>query len=221
MKRGAIFRSLQKRFRSGRFVMVEKIIRDILKVKDEVTILDCGGRADYWEYLPEDLRTRTLITILNFRSELDLYQTAQSDLRVIEVEGDACNMPQYTDKAFDLVHSNSVIEHVGSYKNMRKFADETRRVGVGYYMQTPNFWFPVDPHYAVPFFHWLPDCTRAHLFTVVNVGYARKCEFNDALEWVDGTKIISSGTVRKLFPDAAIRKERILGLAKSTMAIRM
>lgn len=221
MKRGKVFQSLQRRFRSSRFTVVEKIIRDALELKDEVAVLDCGGRSDYWEYLPKDLRDRTRITILNFQSELDLYPTTQSNLQVTEVEGDACCMPQYADKSFDLIHSNSVIEHVGSYMNMKRFADETRRVGIRYYLQTPNFWFPVDPHYAVPFFHWLPDCIQVYLFTVVNVGYARKCEFNVALGWVDSTKIVSAGMIRKLFPDATIRKERFLGLAKSTIAIRM
>jgi Methyltransferase domain len=221
MKRGKLFRMLQSRFRARRFKVLETMIRDILTRQEEVTILDAGGRSDYWMMLPPDLRERTRITVLNFASELELYPEDQGNLRIEEVVGDACNMPQYANGSYDLVHSNSVIEHVGSYQNMKRFADETRRVGKSYYMQTPNFWFPIDPHYGVPFFHWLPDSARIALFETVNVGYARKTDFASALVNVDHTRIISRRMVRKLFPDARITSEKVLFAAKSTMATRV
>lgn len=221
MKRGKLFRMLQTRFRARRFAVLEAMIRGILARQEEVTILDAGGRSDYWMMLPPDLRSRTRITVLNFASELELYPENQGDLRIEEVVGDACNMPQYANGSFDLVHSNSVIEHVGSYQNMRRFAEETRRVGKSYYVQTPNFWFLIDPHYGVPFFHWLPDSARIALFETVNVGYARKADFATALVNVDHTRIISRRMMRKLFPDAQITSERVLFAAKSTMATRV
>lgn len=219
MKRGPLFQKIQSHFRTRRFQLVEGMIRQILSEKAEMTILDCGGRADYWERLPAELRSRVKITVLNFQSEIDLYPTEQGDLRIEEVVGDACNMPQYADQSFDLAHSNSVIEHVGSYQNMQRFADETRRVGRRFFVQTPNFWFPVDPHYGVPFVHWLPDSVKVALFTRVNVGYSKKCSFADAVAQIDHTKIISGRMMRAFFPGAEIRHERLLGLAKSLMAV--
>src|SRR3546814_10323990 len=67
-------------------------------------------------------------------------------------------------RSFDIAHSNSVIEHVITWDNMKNFARETRRVAAWHYVQTPYFWFPVDPHfYKLPFYHWLPRPLRAKL----------------------------------------------------------
>jgi hypothetical protein len=67
------------------------------------------------------------------------------------------------DGGFDLVYSNSVIEHLGGIENQRPFAAECRRVGQNYYVQTPNIWFFMKPHFITPFIHWLP-CKIQRLF---------------------------------------------------------
>ncbi|MBM9595175.1 class I SAM-dependent methyltransferase [Roseitranquillus sediminis] len=200
--------------------MVERHILDILRHKDEVEILDAGGRSDYWRMLSDDLRPKVRIICMNFQDELDRYKSGAADLRIEEVEGDACAMPQYADGSFDLVHSNSVIEHVGSLRNMARFAAETRRVGNAYHIQTPNFWFPIEPHYAFPLVHWLPDQVRLWLFTHFDVGYARKCSFPEALGRVDHTRMIGASMLRQLYPDGRLEKERMGFMAKSLTVVR-
>ena len=64
---------MQARFRKKRFANIEAMLRDVLRNKGEVLVLDAGGTAQYWNMLPEDLRPQVLITTLNFKSELDLY----------------------------------------------------------------------------------------------------------------------------------------------------
>ena len=49
-----------------------------------------------------------------------------------------------------------MIEHVGNHGAQQRFAEEIRRVGRNYYVQTPNRWFPVEPHFVTPFIHYLP-----------------------------------------------------------------
>lgn len=55
-------------------------------------------------------------------------------------------MKQFQDNEFDAVFSNSVIEHVGDYEAQRQMANEIMRVGKRYFVQTPNFYFPIEPH---------------------------------------------------------------------------
>lgn len=221
MKRGRMFRYLQDRFRRKRFEIFEALLREILETQPEVSVLDMGGRPGYWEKLPTDLRDSVKITCLNFQSQLNGFPASSQDLRIVTVVGDACDMSEFSDGTFDLVHSNSVIEHVGSYQNMKRFADEARRVGKNYYIQTPNYWFPIEPHYGVPFFHWLPDTWRIWLFTRMNVGYARKCSFEESKSRVRYTRMISASTMRTFFPDARIKHERLAFLPKSIMAMRV
>lgn len=220
MKRGPLFYAVQKRFRSNRFAEFEKLLRSVLQQKDTVRVLDAGGRGVYWEMLPRDLRSKVRISILNFESENKQYDKVADDLDIEYVVGDACAMPQYADGSFDIVHSNSVIEHVGSWQKMADFAREVSRVGVAYYVQTPNFWFPIEPHYGVPFFHWLSEPTRVFLHVRMRVGYLRKLTFPEALEAVDHHRILNRTVLVSLFPDGHLIKERLLLLTKSLIVIR-
>src|SRR5436305_9486326 len=84
------------------------------------------------------------------------------------VAGDGRALP-FRDGAFDVVFSNSVIEHVGDAASQRRFAREVARVGRAYWVQTPNRWFPVEQHLLTPLVHWLPKQWQRRLvprFTV-------------------------------------------------------
>ena len=129
-------------------------------------------------------------------------------------------MPEFKDKSFDLVHSNSVIEHVGSFQNMERFANEVRRVGVAYFVQTPSFGFPVDPHYGVPFIHWFPDPIRIWAFTRFRIGFVKKREFQKALFDVDHSRIVSKYILCSLFQDARLIRERFMLSTKSITVVR-
>jgi Methyltransferase domain len=214
-------KSMSSRFRKKRFGHIETLIRDVLKYKDEARILDIGGRRDYWQMLAPDLTGRVILTISNLAVEIDIGKQENDPIDVRYVVADACHMPEFPDGSFDLAHSNSVIEHVGSLHNMVRFSDEVRRVGNGYYVQTPNLWFPIEPHFGVPFLHWLPAPTRARLVSRYRIGFgARVSDYREALDKVDHIQIINEFAVRNLFPDAEIRRERFALLVKSVTAIR-
>ncbi len=71
------------------------------------------------------------------------------------VRADATERLPFADEQFDLVYCSSVIEHVPPPKRAA-FAAELRRVARGYFVQTPAFSFPIEPHALLPFAHWLP-----------------------------------------------------------------
>jgi len=221
-RRGKWFVLMQRRFRQRRFALIQQMIEAKLKEAGMVSILDVGGRANYWTMLPDDLRPHVSITLLNSEAELaNYFDSSVSGLCLKQVIGDGCDLSQYRDRSFDIVHSNSVLEHVGNYANMLAFAHEIRRVAVSYYVQTPNFWFPIDPHTAFPIVHWLPDPARLFLLTHASLGYAKKMDFKQALLSIDGTRMVSRRFMQRLFPDARHLCERVGFLfIKSLIAVR-
>ncbi len=214
-------RALRHRLRRARFARVEALLRAILRDRPVARVIDIGGRPGYWHLLDPALRDRVAVTLLNLPEELEReFPPGPADLDIRMVAGDATAMPEHADGGFDLAHSNSVIEHVGLYSAMARFAAEHRRVGRAYYLQTPNFWFPVEPHYGVPFFHWLPEPVRIGMHQRLNVGFARRTDWEDALARVDHTRMISRAMLRRLFPDGRHATERLALLPKSLIVWR-
>jgi ubiquinone/menaquinone biosynthesis C-methylase UbiE len=113
---------------------------------ENTKILDVGGSAFNWMMLP----FHPDLTILDVFEHRDKAGWAQY------VVGDGC-ATTFHDRQFDIVFSNSVIEHVGGLDRQRQFASECMRCGRAFFVQTPNRWFPVDTHTLLPFAHWLPQ----------------------------------------------------------------
>jgi SAM-dependent methyltransferase len=75
------------------------------------------------------------------------------------VRADVLGGLPFADGEFDLAYCSSVIEHVPR-GDRAAFARELRRVARGWYVQTPAFSFPVEPHALLPAAHWLPPRLR-------------------------------------------------------------
>ena len=87
--------------------------------------------------------------------------------------GDATNLSEFPDGSFDVVFSNSVIEHLQTFGNQEAMAREVRRLAPVFWVQTPNFWFPVEPHFLTPAWHWLPVAARVAPAPAPALGLAR------------------------------------------------
>lgn len=203
-------------FRAKRFLRFRSLLTDERGPGEPIRILDLGGEADYWRAFAPLWRDLPLqITILNLHRPNE--RSADFDYR----QGDGCDLKDIADREFDVVHSNSVIEHVGDWSRMVAFAHEVRRVGRRYFVQTPNFWFPVEPHVRLPAFHWLPEQLRYRLLMRRSWGFiARSPDLSAAMNELDHMRLLDIGQMRALFPDAEIERERLMGLTKSLMAIR-
>jgi SAM-dependent methyltransferase len=75
------------------------------------------------------------------------------------VAADATLRLPFDDGAFDLAYSNSVVEHLPPARRPT-FAREIMRVARGWWVQTPAFSFPIEPHSLLPAAHWLPPALR-------------------------------------------------------------
>jgi len=75
------------------------------------------------------------------------------------VRADPAEGLPFADRSFDLVYCSSVIEHVAPERRAA-FAAELRRVGRGWFVQTPARSFPIEPHSLLPGAHWLPARLR-------------------------------------------------------------
>ncbi len=176
-----------------------------------VRILDVGGTPEYWRALPglyqrEDVE----ITIVNLeRRELD-------DRNLKVRYGDARDLSQFSDYSFDVVHSNSVIEHVGLWMDMQRMATEVRRLAPRYFVQTPNYWFPFEPHFRLPIVQFLPQAARAAVVEALNRNPTR----GPAIDVVRGTILLNAKQMAELFPDALLERERFVGLTKSLIAVK-
>jgi hypothetical protein len=179
-------------------------------IQPETTVLDIGGREFNWSLMPFTPR----VTILNLG-----IQGPQSG-RFDWVLGDARKLP-FPDGSFEIVFSNSVIEHLGNAEDQRRFADEVRRVGHSYYVQTPNRYFFLEPHLVTPFIHWLPRKWQGRLLRNFTLwGWITRPDANAQDRYLNTTLMLDCAELRALFPDAEIWKERFVGLTKSFVAAR-
>jgi hypothetical protein len=121
------------------------------------------------------------------------------------VQGDARALP-FEDGSFDIAYSNSLIEHLHPGDRPR-FAAEVSRVADRYWVQTPNLFFPIEPHVLLPGFQFLPERARRRLW-----GLGRPSTEYEPIE------LLSAMELRDLFPDAVILRERFAGLTKSLIA---
>lgn len=193
------------RFRTARGrVLSRQIVRLSGLLGRPVTILDIGGRADYWDNVGFDGVGE--IRLLN-NDENELERAACGDRFVREL-GDARRLSNYGDKSVDLVHSNSVIEHVGQWPDMCAVADEALRVGMSGWMQTPAFEFPVEPHFRLPLLHWLAPPLRRRMLAF-SKDYA-SLDTGGRRYHVDRINLLSRAEVKALFPGCDIFVERLV-----------
>lgn len=203
-------------FRRWRMRQFLPLVDRALAAKREVHILDVGGTIGYWRALAPLWEGRPVrFTLVNLGVEPRIEGPFEL------VPGDARSMPQYADNAFDIVHSNSVIEHVGHWDEMAAMAAEVRRLAPSYFLQTPNQWFPVELHFKLPFIHWLPEQARARWLLSRPGKYLPKgATIADATRLVQRVNLLNRRQMAYLFPDATLRAERMAGLVKSWIAIR-
>jgi Methyltransferase domain len=195
------------RFRKRRM----KAFVDLFHPTTTTTILDVGGEDYNWTLIA----ARPKITLIN-----TYYGRGSRVSAYPKILGDGRKLP-FRDGAFDIVYSNSVIEHVGSFEDQAAFASEVRRVGRAHFVQTPDRSFPIEPHLLAPFIHYLPVNLQRKLVRHFTIwGLVTKPDSKLVEQTLASITLLSAGQMENLFPDSKIVNERVLGLSKSLIAVR-
>jgi len=199
--------SLAARMRRKRFELFLALLKTVPK---PVNILDMGGTQRFWEVMDFTNEPDVFITLLNLTPPTVLYRN------FLGVQGNALDLSRFREKEFDIVFSNSVIEHVGNYDNQRKMAQEVHRIGKRYFVQTPNYYFPIEPHFLFPGFQWMPIRLRILLIRHFKLGWVDKIsDYDKAKELIQNTRLLTRKALTTLFPNASLYEEKIFGLVKS------
>ncbi len=206
-----VYGHFQRRFAPERV----KLFYETFDINEDTKVLDLGGTPFFWNLAQSQGRPVPRVTILN-----TLPVTGQISPCRTAVVGDAKAAP-FDDLSFDIVFSNSLVEHLFSWNYQRIFADEVRRLAPNYFVQTPDKFFPVEPHFMTPFVHWLPKPVRRRTmrnFTVWGVLERPSPKSVDTA--VAEIRLLSRPEMAILFPEAELKSERFMGLSKSIVAYR-
>jgi hypothetical protein len=201
--------SLAERMRLRRWEFIRKRLPELSAMR----VLDLGGTIRWWLRAP--IRPRH-ITIVNLHPD----EGVEAPWLTV-VTGDAC----YADRLlpgqrFDLVFSNSLIEHVGGHMARSALSHVIRSLASRYLVQTPYRYFPIEPHWLFPGMQFLPLSVRWSIACRWPLGHTRGWSESQALDEVMSTELIGATEMRKYFPDGQLYWERFLGLRKSMVVIR-
>lgn len=211
-------------FRAARFARCRALIDAILAERGSCHVADMGGGLGYWQVCAPDLlddpRFRMDLFNVSYQPHDHEALAALGTGRVTLLEGDARSLPQVADRAYDLAHSNSVIEHVGRWADMMSMAREVRRIARFHYVQTPYWGFPLEPHFRTPFFHWLPEQWRLRLTQRFDLGFMpRAASVDEGMRGIQSCVLVDRRQFGEIFAGSNIYSEIAYGLTKSLIAV--
>jgi hypothetical protein len=198
-------------FRSKRL----RLLYNLFPIGSSTKVLDVGGAPYFWELVNQLKLPFPDVTILNLHGP-----GKQPSAQLKWVIADGTRLP-FHDQSFDLIFCNSVIEHAGDWNSQILFAEEIRRVGRRYFVQTPARNFPVEPHLLAPFVHWFPRKIQEKLVPyVTGWGLITRPNQKEVQLFLDHIRLLNQKEMIHLFPDAEMVVERFFFVPKSLIATR-
>lgn len=190
-------------------------------------ILDLGGGTG--DHFAAFFPLRDNVTIADLSADDLAKAAANHGFRTRQIDGSS-RLP-FADREFDIVFCSSVLEHVTGPKeavlaidddaaflamarrHQRQFAEEIRRIGKGYFVQTPYRYFPIESHTWLPaVLILLPRRLQKRVIAALDRFWPKR----SSADW----HLLTTAEMAALFPDATILKERRFGLVKSLIAVR-
>lgn len=218
------------RIRTRRFRLFLDLIA---KMPRPLKIIDVGGTELFWEQMdfiremgsaPQEETDRQKdptgeenveITLLN----LEPAKTTRPGF--VSLIGDARDLSRFGKQSFDVAFSNSVIEHVGSFDDQKRMAAGMQHIAKTIFLQTPNRYFPLEPHFLFPLFQFLPLKYQVWLLMHFSLGwYPRFKDKQTARDIARSIRLLSRRELQALFPKAKIYKEKLAGFTKSFVVVK-
>lgn len=196
-----------------------KLFNRIMMPTENMKILDVGAQVD-----PSGADRLQFIDFYPWKNRISAINLAPEYISLINqfypeidaVIGDACEMP-WPDKYFDVVFSNAVIEHLGSFEKQRKMAAEITRVGKCWFVSTPNRWFPFEFHMRLPFVTWLPGNAYLWIGRIFTYNPVKR-RYTFGRHRTD-LRLMTARELNDCFPDSKIIKQRVTFMAETLIVI--
>jgi SAM-dependent methyltransferase len=193
---------------------------DMIQVsgRSDLLLADLGGTRSFWEMNLQHLKYKDRLARIDlFNLDTGTEQDCEIEgILIRRREGDITCLKDVPDGQYDIAFSNSAIEHTGNLAQQNRVACEIRRIAGCFVLQTPNRYFPLEPHFYVPFFALLPLGVRVWLHRHFKLGWLEPVP--DALQAridCEQIRLLSRKEIRLLFPEACIHREFLAGLVKS------
>lgn len=201
--------SLGQRRRARRWEWIRDAFPDI----ESMSVIDLGGTAEAWRRAPVRPALVHLINLDPSSEEFPAWIRAE--------QADACDLPSHiSNGTYDLVYSNSVIEHVGGHSQRVRFAESVHKLAKRHWVQTPYRYFPIEPHWLFPGLQFLPLNVRAEVSRQWPLAHTKAQSRDEGLRVAMSVELLSRTEMAYYFPDSTLRPERIGGVVKSLIAIK-
>jgi len=144
------------------------LFSELVNPKETNSVLDVG-------VTPDDTQQESNFFELFYPYKYNITATSVEDCTSIEGTYEGLTFVQtkpgeafpFDDSEFDILFCNAVIEHVGSREQQQLFLNECLRVSKKFFITTPNRWYPIEMHTAIPLLHWLPQGVFRKILRVV------------------------------------------------------
>ncbi len=189
--------SLAVKTRLNNFQIFRKLLKSYNK---KIKVLDIGGTQEYWEmmeYTDPNLIEVILINIQDIKTTLPNFISVKMNALDLNIFKFDC----------DIIFSHSLIEHI----DHEKFAYIIKTFNKPYFIQTPNKYFPMEPHFLIPLFQFMPLWLKYWLVK----RYRKELELE-----IKDINLLSKSELKKLFPNTEIHGEKILGMPQSFIVIK-
>lgn len=196
-----------------------ELFNELMNPTKDMKILDIGSEID-----PVNDCLIQFIDKYPWKSNLTAINLSPEHISLIkqyypEVDarvGDACALP-WEDEYFDVVFSNAVIEHLGSFEKQKKMASEIMRVGKKWFVTTPNRWYPFEFHMRLPFVTWLPRNGYIRLGRVISYNHKKRKYVTGIRR--DSLRLMTAKDLKHCFPTSRIIKQRVTFMPETLICV--